>query len=68
MEERRISRPARTQQFLDTVALGSLLVFASVMPPRPLAISDLGSEARAATSDPFTPSLATPEPTARDAA
>jgi hypothetical protein len=33
MEERRPDRHPRTQQFLDTVAFGSLLVFASVTPP-----------------------------------
>ena len=27
------ARPSRSQEFLDTIAFGSMLVFASVMPP-----------------------------------
>jgi hypothetical protein len=33
MERREMQTTARTQDFLNTVALGSMLVFASVMPP-----------------------------------
>jgi hypothetical protein len=35
MESRDAARMPRSREFLDTVAFGSLLVFASVMPPLP---------------------------------
>jgi len=33
MERREMQMTARSEEFMDTVALGSMLAFASVMPP-----------------------------------
>jgi hypothetical protein len=59
MEERRPDRHPRTPDFLDTVAFGSLLVFASVMPPLPPERErDTGANSRLPAAQPDQPSTA----------
>jgi len=60
MEERRPDRHPRTQQFLDTVAFGSLLAFASVTPLRPPeGDRDTGERATPHSEPPSQPPAAT---------